>query len=176
MEERAAQFGQVADRRKWRLVGPMHLADSVEQARRDVRFGLEAFDRYFRHVLPASPTGGSGAYDEILDYLEVSGFGVVGTPDMAIQQIERLIAQSDGGFGAFLLFGHEWADREATLRSYELFARYVIPHFNGQVAAPAESSEWVIGSGGEFVNRATVAIGKATADHQAERASQVGTS
>src|SRR3977135_113765 len=37
MEERAAQFGTIADRNKWRLVGPMHLAESKEQAIRDVR-------------------------------------------------------------------------------------------------------------------------------------------
>src|SRR5205823_1134619 len=81
-----------------------------------------------------------------------SGFGVVGTPDMAVDQIQRLVEQSKGGFGAFLLFGHEWADREATLKSYELFARYVMPAFNGQMAPPAASCEWVTGSGGEFVN------------------------
>jgi hypothetical protein len=40
------------------------------------------------------------------------------------------VAQS-GGFGTFLLMAHEWADREATLHSYELFAREVIPQVPG---------------------------------------------
>ena len=40
MEERAAEFGTTADRRGWRLVGPMHIAETEEQARKDVEFGL----------------------------------------------------------------------------------------------------------------------------------------
>ena len=28
-------------------------------------------------------------------------------------------------------FCHDWADREATLRSWDLFARYVIPELHG---------------------------------------------
>ena len=33
MEERAAEFGTTVDRRHWRLVGPMHIAETEEQAR-----------------------------------------------------------------------------------------------------------------------------------------------
>ena len=36
---------------------------------------------------------------------------------------------SNGGFGGILLLAHNWADWEATKRSYELMARYVHPHF-----------------------------------------------
>ena len=36
---------------------------------------------------------------------------------------------SAGGFGAVLLLANNWADWEATRRSYELMARYVHPHF-----------------------------------------------
>ena len=46
-------------------------------------------------------------------------------------QIERLGEQS-GGFGTFLSMGHDWADREATKRSYTLLAREVFPRFQGQ--------------------------------------------
>src|SRR5207247_415856 len=98
MEERAAEFGAVVDRRRWRLVGPVHLADTEEQARRDVRFGLEDFGRYFRHILPVDPTGGADDFDGMLDFLTATGFAVVGTPDMAVAQLERLVKQS-GGFG-----------------------------------------------------------------------------
>ena len=31
----------MVDRSKWRLVGPMHIAETTEQARRNVKFGLE---------------------------------------------------------------------------------------------------------------------------------------
>ena len=170
MEERAREFGRTVDRTKWRLVGPMHIADSEEQARADVRFGLLEFGRYFKHILPGSPTGDADDVDGMIDNLHTTGFGVVGTPDQAVAQIQRLVDQSGGGFGAFLFMAHEWADREATLRSYELFARHVMPHFQGQIDRPQSSFDWVTGSDGEFVNKAAHAIQKAITDHAAEKA------
>ena len=169
MEQRATEFGQRADRAQWRLVGPMHLAETKEQARRDVEFGILPFSRYFRHVLPASPVGDADDVPGILDYCDQTGFAVIGTPDDAIRQLERLEQQA-GGFGTFLVFGHEWADREATFKSYELLARYVMPHFQGQLDPIRASYDWVAGSGGRFVDAATNAINKAIEDHAAEQA------
>jgi hypothetical protein len=37
--------------------------------------------------------------------------------------------ERSGGFGTFLLWGHDWAGYDATVRSYELIARHVMPHF-----------------------------------------------
>ncbi|MCJ7437668.1 MAG: LLM class flavin-dependent oxidoreductase [Acidimicrobiia bacterium] len=169
MEQRAAEFGQRADRAKWRLVGPMHLATTKEQARRDVEFGVVEFGRYFRHVLPTSPVGEGDDVATIIEHCDTNGFAIIGTPDDAVRQIERLVEQS-GGFGTFLLFGHEWADPEATRRSYELFARYVMPHFQGQLEPVQASYDWIVGSGGRFVTAATNAIGKAVEDHAKEQA------
>jgi limonene 1,2-monooxygenase len=169
MQQRAEEFGQPADRGRWRLVGPMHLADTKEQARRDVEFGILEFARYFRHVLPVNPVGDADDVASILDYCDTSGFAVIGTPDDAIAQIERLVEQS-GGFGTFLVFGHEWADPAATRHSYELLARSVMPHFQGQLAAPQASHDWITGAGGRFVDAATQAIGKAIEDHAKEQA------
>lgn len=171
MEQRAAEFGQTADKAKWRLVGPMHLADSKEQARRDVEFGIVQFARYFKHVLPTSPVGDAEDLQGILDHCDQSGFAVIGTPDDAIRQIERLEEQA-GGFGTYLIFGHEWADREQTLRSYELFARYVMPHFQGQLDPPRASHDWIAGADGRFVDAATNAITKAIEDHAKEQANK----
>ena len=47
-----------------------------------------------------------------------------------------------GGFGGILFRAHEWASREATLRSYELFARYVMPRFQGSLDTIVGSNEW----------------------------------
>jgi limonene 1,2-monooxygenase len=174
MQQRAAEFGQTVDRRRWRLVGPMHLADTEADARRDVEFGLLEFGRYFRHILPVSPTGEADTVEDMIEQLNTGGFGVIGTPDRAVARIQELVDQSAGGFGTFLLMAHEWADREATRKSYELFARYVAPAFTGQLVAPAASCDWVTGSGNEFVNRAATAIGKAVADHAAEQAAKTG--
>src|ERR1700723_1498285 len=127
MEERAEEFGTTVDRNKWRLVGPMHIAETEEQARADVQFGLAQWIDYFERVaaLPLAPE--TLHVEEMVDAINGTGFAVIGTPEMAAAQIERLVEQS-GGFGTFLLMAHEWADREATLHSYELFAREVIPH------------------------------------------------
>jgi limonene 1,2-monooxygenase len=165
--EVGAQHGNVPDRATWRLVGPMHLAPTKEQARKDVEYGIVPFSKYFTKVLPAGPTRGETA-EEIIGNIDEDGFAVIGTPDDAIEKIQSLVDES-GGFGCFLLFGHDWADPAATRRSFELFAQYVMPHFKGQLDAPRASEDWVTGSGGEFVNRAANAIMKAIADHAAEQ-------
>jgi limonene 1,2-monooxygenase len=174
MQERAEQFGTTVDRDKWRLVGPMHLAETREQARRDVEYGLSEFASYFEHILPFGPVGPAGTTAEILDYIDGNGFAIVGTPDDAIAKIESLVEQS-GGFGAFLNMAHEWANPAATTHSYELMAQYVLPHFQGQLERPKASYDWVVGEGTKFVDAASGAIGKAMADHEAERAAR-GTS
>ena len=68
---------------------------------------------------------------EMIEFVNESGFGAIGTPDMAVAQIDRLMKQSNGGFGAYLMLAHNWADPVATLKSYELIARDVMPHFQG---------------------------------------------
>ncbi len=166
--EVAAQHGHTADRSRWRLVGPMHLAETNEQARKDVEYGIVPFSKYFTHVLPAGPTRGDTP-EEIIANIDDDGFAVIGTPDDAIAKIESLV-EASGGFGTFLFFGHDWASPAATKHSFELFAQYVMPRFKGQLDAPAASCEWVTGSGGEFVNRAANAIMKAIADHADEQA------
>ena len=115
-EEIALEHGHVADRSKWRLVGPMHLAETREQAEKEVEYGIAEFSRYFTHVLPAGPVQGDTPR-EIIENNKAAGFAVIGTPDDAIAKIDELIEASNGGFGAFLFFGHDWATPAATLRS-----------------------------------------------------------
>jgi limonene 1,2-monooxygenase len=87
---------------------------------------------------------------------------------MAIAQIERLIEQS-GGFGTYLLMAHEWADREATLGSYELFAREVVPYFKGTLGSLERSRDWAAENRPEFIGAVGGAIMQAISDHHAER-------
>jgi len=168
MEERAAEFGTTVDRAKWRLVGPMHIAETEAQARKDVAFGLAQWVDYFERVaaLPLAPNVLDP--DKLVDALMETGFAVVGTPEMAVAQIERLSEQS-GGFGTFLLMAHEWADREATLHSYELFAREVIPHFQGSLPSLIGSRDWAAENRPEFIGAVGGAIMQAITDHHAER-------
>jgi limonene 1,2-monooxygenase len=168
MEERAEEFGTTVDRSKWRLVGPMHIAETEAQARKDVAFGLAQWVDYFERVaaLPLAPA--TLDPDKLVDALMETGFAVVGTPEMAVAQIQRLVEQS-GGFGTFLLMAHEWADREATLHSYELFAREVMPHFQGTLPSLVDSRDWAAENRPEFIGAVGGAIMQAITDHAAER-------
>lgn len=42
--------GTTVDRQAWRLVGAMHIAETKEQAYRDVEHGIVPWFRYFQHV------------------------------------------------------------------------------------------------------------------------------
>jgi limonene 1,2-monooxygenase len=126
-EEAAAQAGKTTDRSKWRIVTFAHVAETREKARADMAYGLKDFSRYFTDVatFPIVPAG----IADPVEYLTSSGLACIGTPDDCIRHFERLWLGSNGGFGAVLMLAHNWADWEATKRSYELMARYVHPHF-----------------------------------------------
>jgi limonene 1,2-monooxygenase len=131
MEERAAAYGTAVDRLKWRLVGLMHVAETREQAYKDVEHGIEQWFRYFQKVaaFPQMAVAG-GDIREMIDFVNEAGVGAIGTPDDAAAQVQKLVDQS-GGFGAMLLMAHEWANPEATRRSFELIAQHVMPRFQG---------------------------------------------
>jgi len=169
-EERAAEFGHTARRGGWRLVGPMHVAETREQARENVRFGLGEWLRYFQEVA-ALPLAPPGSVDDAIDALNGSGFAVIGTPDDAIAQLEKLEAQS-GGFGCFLHMAHNWADFDRTVRSYELFARYVAPRFQGVNEAREESMRWAAENRPTFIGSVAQAIGNEMQKHQKEQAAK----
>ncbi len=125
----AAEHGKAMDPAKLRLVVPMHVAATREKARADVAQGLARWVEYFDRVAPAGMRGMSGAGDPA-DLLVNAGRAVIGTPDDAIAMIERLQAKQ-GEFGVILLQAHNWAEWEETKKSYELYARFVMPHFAG---------------------------------------------
>ncbi len=133
IEEEAKHYNQKVDRSKWRLVGLCHIAETAEQARRDVEYGIEHWFNYFQEIaaFPQMSMPGQNA-KEMIDFINDSGFGAIGTPEMCKAQIDRLWKQSNGGFGAYLMLAHNWANFDATRKSYELIAREVFPHFQGQ--------------------------------------------
>jgi limonene 1,2-monooxygenase len=168
-EDMAAEHGQRVDRAGWRLVGPMHLAPTMDQARKDVEFGLAAWVDYFQRVAALPLVGDATSTPDMVDAMNASGLAVIGTPDDAARQLERLWEKS-GGFGTYLFMAHEWADRAATLRSYELFARFVAPRFQQTIPRLEASRDWAAANRGQFMGRAIEAIGKAIQDHAEERA------
>lgn len=170
MEERAPQSGHRADRSKWRLAGPMHLAETREQAIEEVRHGLDAWCDYTQDVLAAPHFRAAGStFEERVAWVNESGLGVIGTPDDAIAQVERLEKQS-GGFGSYLLIAHEWARHAPTLRSYELFADHVMPRFQGSSDRLLSATEYARSRWSELDGRQGAAIAAATERHAAEKA------
>ena len=141
LEEQARAHGQAVDRSKWRLVGMVHCAETKEQAARDVEYGIEQWFDYFQEVaaFPQMAVPGSNV-KEMISFVNDSGFGAIGTPEMCTAQIERLMAQSNGGFGCYLMMAHNWANPQATLRSYELVARHVMPRFQGHHGASMDAA------------------------------------
>jgi limonene 1,2-monooxygenase len=169
-EDKAREHGRSVQREAWRLVGPLHIAETREQARQNVRFGLGDWLRYFQEVA-ALPLAPQGSLEDAVDALVASGLAVIGTPDDAAAQMERLIAQS-GGFGCFLQMAHNWADFEATRRSYELFARYVMPRFQGSNDARRESMEWAAKNRPRFMGAYAQAVGTELQKHGNEVAAR----
>jgi limonene 1,2-monooxygenase len=128
--QKCEEAGREPDRSRWRLVGPMHIAETREQARANVRFGLGEWLYYFNEIA-SLPMAVGGTIDQAIEELVAQGFAVIGTPDDAVAQLERLQEQS-GGFGGYLHMATNWASWENTRRSYELFSRYVMPKFQAR--------------------------------------------
>lgn len=172
VEQRASEFATTVDRRRWRLVGPMHIRETEAQARADVEFGLHDWVSYFQEVaaLPIAPDTTAGS---LIDAMNATGLAVIGTPEMAVAQIDRLIEQS-GGFGTYLFMAHEWADRQATLASYELFAREVMPVFQRSAERAVRSRDWAHANRPQFIGAAIGAVDQAIEDYRAEQEDKVG--
>jgi limonene 1,2-monooxygenase len=156
------------DPNRLRLVGPMHIAETREQAFANARWGFERYLGYANNNQPRFivPKG-----EDPLEWFVANRYGVCGTPDDAIALIERLQAKQ-GEFGAFLHQAHNWADWEATKRSYELYARYVMPHFSRANAPRAASYQWCGDNRAEFSGKRQAAAKAMFDKHEAEQRAQ----
>jgi limonene 1,2-monooxygenase len=166
-QQRAEEFGQPFLTDQWRLVAPMHVAETRQQAERDVQFGLGAWVDYFSNTLLNQFLPAERDPNKLVGAINESGMAAIGTPDDAISLIQRLVAQS-GGFGTMLIMANDWADREATLRSYELIARYVMPAFQGSADRAKRSTAWCTENMEYFIGEAVAAMRHATEVHRSE--------
>ncbi|HVE28178.1 MAG TPA: LLM class flavin-dependent oxidoreductase [Sporichthya sp.] len=173
VEERAKEFGQTPDRGRWRLVGPMHIAETRDQAIKDMSYGIDAWFDYLQHTAAAPQLGVLGENTkERIEFVLESGMGTIGTVDDAISQIERLEEQSKGGFGTYLLFGHNWAPWRETQHSYHLFANHVMPVFNGRAKRLLANEAWTRSVRDPLAAKQWDAINAFTAKHAEERAAK----
>ena len=166
VEEAAEAAGRPTDRGTWRVVLPIHIATTREQAIAEVEDGYsrrayigdlaeEHQSKAFGEAFGATGLDVSAAVDE--------GGLAIGTPDDVIEQIEGVLERS-GGLGGILCLAHEWADTQATFRSYELLARYVMPRFQGQLPRVLQSRDWFEGSFEHAFGRGGAATRRAFAD------------
>ena len=174
VQERAEHFGQTVSRRDWRLVGRMHVAETREQAYADVQYGIETWFRYFQKTaaFPQMAVEGGDA-KEMIDFINEAGIGAIGTVEDARAQVQRLWDQS-GGFGCMLLLGHEWANPQATKRSWELIAQHVLPHFQGGDVSHArqtlDAKEHAMGKREDYAAQQLQAVATMTERYEQEKA------
>ncbi|HJS84598.1 MAG TPA: LLM class flavin-dependent oxidoreductase [Acetobacteraceae bacterium] len=161
-EEAAAKAGKTVDRRKWRLVVNAHVAEDDERALREVKAGERVETQtYFEDTLGRPP----GRSDDPLRDGVRMGTTLVGSPETVTKGINRLIELSKGGIGGVLFRAHEWATREQTLRSYELFARYVMPRFQGSLDTIIGSNQFVRDNRKRVVGGTVEAVRRAFTDY-----------
>jgi limonene 1,2-monooxygenase len=162
--EVASEYGRTMDPSRLRLVVGMHLAETRELAVEQVRHGLQEQIDYLNNNMPRIfvPDG----VDPVEWYVD-QGAAVIGTPDDAIARIERLY-QKTPEIGAILLNAHDWATWEQTKKSYELYARYVMPHFEEYNTPRQNSYKWVTAHQSELTEKRTSAARAMFDKHEAE--------
>jgi limonene 1,2-monooxygenase len=162
-EEAATIHGSTIDRRDWRVLMAWHIAETREQARTEAVHGLHRWHNEY-NVWTLGRPGAVHVDDpwELLDRTTEggasgAGFAVVGTPDDLVGAIRDLQGIT-GGFGVVLGFAHDWASREACLRSWDLVARYVVPELNGYIAGLRESQQFLHENQEELMGGASRAV------------------
>jgi limonene 1,2-monooxygenase len=124
-EETCRRHGHVADRSRWQFAIQIHLAETRAQALKDVAYGLEKWIGYANDIVPAANAAPRGLPDPA-GWMVENERAIIGTPDDAVAKIEHLL-EITGGFGGVLVFAQDWANWQATQRSFELIAEEVRP-------------------------------------------------
>ena len=179
-EEAAAANGQTVTRNDWRVLMSWHIAETREQARKEAIMGLQKWHNEYNVDVLGRP-GALRVEDpnELFEQVAVggaegSGAAVIGTPDDLIEAILGL-QEVTGGFGTVLGFANDWANNEATMRSWDLVARYVIPAVNGHLRTQRESAEYVGARKAELMASAGAAIMSKIMGHQGAAAAMATT-
>ena len=142
---------------------------------KEVAHGIDAWFDYLQHTGSAPQLMVQGeTTQERIDFVNSSGMGVIGTVEDAITQVERLVEQSNGGFGTYLMFAHNWANWQDTQKHYHLFANYVMPQFKGTTKRLLANEAWTRTVRDELADRQMKAINAWSEKHAAEKASQSG--
>jgi len=147
-EQAAAAHGQTVSRNDWRVLMSWHIAETREQAKKEAMLGLQKWHNEYNVDVLGRP-GALRVEDpnELFEQVAAGGAqgggaAVIGTPDDLIAAVLAM-QETTGGFGTVLGFANDWANHEATMRSWDMVARYVIPAVNGHLRAQKASAEYV---------------------------------
>jgi len=160
-ETSAAQHGQTVDRANWRVMLSWHIAETREQAKAESMLGLQKWHNEYNVKVLGRP--GALWVDDPEELFNAvasgaeGGAAVVGTPDDLIAAIEHL-QKITGGFGVVLGFAHDWANVEATRRSWDLVSRYVMPAVQGTLRPQIASADYVAANKTELMAGASAAV------------------
>ena len=138
VEEGASIAGKFADRSKWRIARDVYVAETTEQAIKEVKEGTLArdFEDYFFKIVPIIrgnldlfKLDKSKSDKEVtMDYM-IENMWIVGSPEDVADQIQEL-NDYVGGFGTLLVMGHEWHPLDKWQKSMSLLANEVLPIIN----------------------------------------------
>ena len=167
-ETAAAEHGNVVNRDNWRVVMSWHIAETKEQAKAEAKNGLYRWhNEYTVGTLMRPGAQPYSSPDEaVSDEVLAAGGGLIGTPDDMIKAVKDML-ELTGGFGTVIGFAHDWANREATLRSWDMVARYVIPEVNGMLENYRESQQYVINNREVFDRAGEAVMAKFMSNEQA---------
>ena len=140
-ETSAAEHGQTVDRHEWRLSVPCYLAEDRDQALEEVKLGAGRYLREYSEGTNGRKAAFDGPLEDVAEFMRDNGSWIIGTPEDCIESLNKLAEQS-GGYGGFLVQTIDWAPRDKMLKSFELLARYVMPHFQGSIRSVAASNRW----------------------------------
>ena len=134
VESSANRVNRPADRATWRIARDVHVAETTEQARKEVLEGcfsevwIDYFFPFLRMVrgmdlLKEDPAMSD---EEVgVEYL-LDNTWIVGDPDECARKLRKL-HEDVGGFGVLLAMGHEWRPKEIWNRSMTMLAEEVMP-------------------------------------------------
>ncbi len=163
----AAENGRKMDPEKLRLVGPVHIAETREQAFANIKYGFDKWRDYFSGI--SAVAGRETTENRPAEALVEEGVAVIGTPDDAIAQIQRL-QKKQGDFGCFLQLAHNWANFDNTKKSYELWQRHVTPVINKSNVARETALNWAKDNKEKFIGAAMSAAMQTIQKHHEDEA------
>ncbi|MEX2247786.1 MAG: DinB family protein [Dehalococcoidia bacterium] len=134
IQEAAGRHGTTVPRQEWRIAQPVYVAETNEQALADIDRGAtrEYHEYFFTLGLKGlfEDYAGQPIEEITTEQLKRKMGWLVGDPPTVTKMIRELY---DGveGFGGILFITNDWADQTKWMKSMELFARYVMPNFQG---------------------------------------------